>query len=248
MARDALIDTFDDAAGRCVSLDELAALVADAARDLGFDHVALLHHASLTSARRDLIRIHNYPDAWAAAHDCVGLGDHDPVHLACGRTLIGFAWEDVGLLVPVSARGREIMALSGRFGLGEGFTVPAHVPGEPTGSCSFAMRSGRPLPHKGLLRAEQLGRHAFEAARRLRRQGRPAAAPPRFSRRELQCLRLVAAGKSDWEIAAILGLSRETSRQYVKRARAAYEVATRTQLTVLGLRDGLIGFDDAIHP
>jgi LuxR family quorum-sensing system transcriptional regulator CciR len=53
----------------------------------------------------------------------------------------------------------------------------------------------------------------------------------------VQCLRLVAAGKTDSEIALILGISPDTARQYVKRSRAAYDVVTRTQLVVLGLRD-----------
>ena len=71
---------------------------------------------------------------------------------------------------------------------------------------------------------------------------------PRLSRRELQCLRLIALGKTDWEIAAILGISLETARQYVKRARAAYDVVSRTQLVVHGLRDSWISFEEAIPP
>jgi LuxR family quorum-sensing system transcriptional regulator CciR len=59
-------------------------------------------------------------------------------------------------------------------------------------------------------------------------------------------LRLVALGKTDWEIATILSLSPETARQYVKRARAAYDVVSRTQLVVYGLRDAWITFEDAI--
>jgi LuxR family quorum-sensing system transcriptional regulator CciR len=79
---------------------------------------------------------------------------------------------------------------------------------------------------------------------------RPTAARerPHLSRRELQCLRLVALGKTDWEIAHILGLSPHTARQYVKRVRAAYDTVSRTQLVVYGLRDAWISFEDAIPP
>ena len=55
-------------------------------------------------------------------------------------------------------------------------------------------------------------------------------------------------GKTDWEIARILGLSIETTHQYVKRARAAYHAVSRTQLVVYGLRDGWISFEEAIPP
>src|SRR3954462_9889898 len=126
-------------------------------------------------------------------------------------------------------------------------TVPVNVPGEPGGSCSVAVRRGAELPRQRLQCAELIGVHAFAAARRL--LGRPRlSSAPHLSGRELQCLRLVAAGKTDMEIAIILGISSETARQYVKRARAAYDVVSRTQLVVLGLRDDRISFDEAIDP
>lgn len=242
-----LVDQFDERAGRCASSDELGALLEDAARELGFDHFALLHHASLRGHAPGLVRLDNYPAGWSVELVTNGLVADDPVHMACGRTNIGFAWEQLGALVPLTARHRQILARSARHGLGEGFTVPANVPGEPAGSCSFAVRKGRALPARHLLCAELIGAHAFRAARRLR--GYPAlGARPRLSPREQQCLRLIAAGKSDWEIARILGIAEATARQYTKRARAAYDVVSRTQLVVYGLRDAWIGFDDAIPP
>lgn len=242
-----LIDYFDESAGRCASANELARLLADTVRELGFDYFALLHHASLCRPAADLIRLDNYPGDWAAELVTGGLAADDPVHLASGRTNIGFRWARLGALMPLTARHRQILARSVRHGLGEGFTVPANVPGEPGGSCSFAVRAGRALPSRNLLAAELIGAHAFRAARRL--HDYPArGARPHLSRRELECLRLVAAGKSDRDIATILGLSAETVRQYVKRARAAYDVVSRTQLVVHGLRDAWISFDEAIPP
>lgn len=242
-----LIDQFDKHAGLCASDAELAALLEDVVRELGFDHFALLHHRSLRKGGTRLIRLDNYPAGWAAelvANDFVA---DDPVHLASGRTNVGFPWEELGELVPLTARHRLVLARSARHGIGEGFTVPANVPGEPGGSCSFAVRKGRALPAKRLCCAELIGAHAFRAARRL--HDYPACgARPRLSPRELQCLRLIAGGKSDWEIARILGIAEETARQYAKRARAAYDVVSRTQLVVYGLRDAWIGFDDAIPP
>lgn len=142
---------------------------------------------------------------------------------------------------------QAILERSRRFGLGEEMTVPVNVPGEPGGSCSFAVRRGAELPRERIQCAELVGVHAFAAARRL--VGRPCiSSPPHLSRRELQCLRLAAAGKTDGEIGLILGLSGETARQYVKRARAAYDVVTRTQLVVLGLRDDWISFDEGLDP
>jgi LuxR family quorum-sensing system transcriptional regulator CciR len=59
-------------------------------------------------------------------------------------------------------------------------------------------------------------------------------------------LRRLKAAAHVQAISRILGISAETARQYVKRARAAYDVVSRTQLVILGLRDEWVQFDDAI--
>jgi len=245
--RSRLTDQFEERAARCSSPDDLRLLLEEATKELGFHYFALLHHRCVRSSSDHLIRLDNYPGTWEKEllnrHDVAA----DPVHLASLRTNAGFGWDEIGGLLPLSSSQRRILERSRYHGLGPGFTVPANVPGEPSGSCSFAVGRGRPLPVRRLLCAELIGVHAFRAARRI--YGFAAAGGiPRLSRRERQCLRLVAAGKTDWEIATILGISVETARQYVKRARAAYGVVSRAQLVACGLRDALVSFDEAIPP
>ncbi|HTU12166.1 MAG TPA: LuxR family transcriptional regulator [Allosphingosinicella sp.] len=245
-----LIDYFEARAARCATKEALGALLADVSARLGFDHFALLHHASLgarAGAGRALIRIDTYPGGWETELEARGWLGCDPVHHACLRTNIGFAWFELPDLVTIGRDGRALLERSRHFGIGDGFTIPVNVPGEPIGSCSFAMRTGAELPTERLLSAEQIGAHAFRAARRI--HGYPAASRcPHLSRRELQCVKLLAAGKTDWEISVILGISVETAHQYVKRARAAYDVVSRAQLVACGLRDALVSFDEAIPP
>jgi LuxR family quorum-sensing system transcriptional regulator CciR len=242
-----LIDYFEARAGLCSDDGGLRSLLEEATRELGFDYFALLHHASLTSPRPGLIRIDTYPEGWEHELHSHGLIGADPVHHACARTNIGFAWSELPSLVAFGREAGEIFERGKAFGVGDGFTVPVNVPGEPCGSCSFAVRVDVQLPVERLLCAEQIGAHAFRAARRI--HDYPAGGRcPRLSRRERQCVQLLAAGKTDWEIAAILGISIETAHQYVKRARAAYDVVSRAQLVACGLRDAVVSFDEAIPP
>ena len=246
-SRSRLTDVFEEQASKCASPEDLRNLLEDVTKELGFQYFALLHHRSVRSGSDHLVRIDNYPGGWAeellTCHDVAA----DPVHLASLRTNGGFGWDKLGEFLALSSSQRDILERSRHHGLGPGFTVPANVPGEPSGSCSFAVGRGRALPERRLLCAELIGVHAFRAARRIYGFGaeRPA---PRLSRRERQCLRLVAAGKTDWEMAVILDISVETARQYVKRARAAYDVVSRAQLVACGLRDALVSFDEAIPP
>ena len=245
--RSRITDLFEEQASRCTTPGELRLLLEEVTRELGFRYFALLHHRRLRPGPDRLIRLDNYPAAWEeellARHDIAA----DPVHLASVRTNAGFAWQELSGLVPLTAAQRDILERSAHHGLGPGFTVPANVPGEPSGSCSFAVSRGRALPGDRLMCAELVGMHAFRAARRIHGFGDVQGAP-RLSSRELQCLRLVAAGKTDWEIAQILGVGFDTARQYVKRARAAYDVVSRAQLVACGLRDALVAFDEAIPP
>lgn len=243
-----IIDRFGERAAAIAHCRELEGLLADATKELGFDYFAVLHHASLARPARRLIKIHNYPPAWedqlAESPELAGI---DPVHRACARTHVGFRWGDLPWLVRLGPAESRYLDRARAHDIADGFTIPINVPGESAGSCTFAVGHSRALPDRRLYCAEQVGLHAFHAARRL--HGFPVTGrPPKLSRREMQCVRLIAAGKTDWEIAAILGISVETAHQYVKRARAAYDVVSRTQLVACGLRDALVSYDEAIPP
>lgn len=244
--RSRLADFFKGKSAQCASVVELERLLAEATRELGFEYFALLHHSALAEPSSHLVRFDNYPAGWLQFLKRRLGRQSDPIHSAASRTNCGFPWEEAPRLAPLAGNQRAVLKESRIFGLGHGFTVPANVPGEPLGSCSFATRRGRSLPASSLDCAEVIGGHAFKAARRICRP--PALPPPRLSPRELDCLGLVARGKTDWEIATILGVGLETVRTYVKHARWLYGVASRTQLAVHGLRDAQISFDDAIPP
>lgn len=241
----ALIENFQDEATKCTSSDGLRTLLADVTHELGFRYFALLHHSSLCGDRDNLIRIDNYPADWETELLQKVVLVNDPVHQASLRTNVGFAWDNLGHLFPLNRAHLAILRRGRHFGITDGFTTPANVPGEPSGSCSFAGPTRSRQSRAGLQSAELVGAHAFHAARRIGGYT-GIASRPHLSRRERECLKLLAAGKTDWEIAAILGLSPYTVHQYVKRARAAYDVVSRTQLVVNGLKDAWISYNDTV--
>jgi LuxR family quorum-sensing system transcriptional regulator CciR len=241
------IDAFVRALGAATTRERLQDALADISRELGFSFFALTHHVDIAAAARSAIRLHNYPSDWEEYFDAQGLGTTDPVHRASHRTSIAFAWSNLAELIALTPRDRSILALAERRGIGNGFTVPANVPGESNGSCSFAVPAGTPLDAEQRPTVQVVGAFAFEAARRLW-HGTCAVPPslPRLTDRQRDCVLLLARGKTDWEIARILGLRPDTVVQYVKRARERYGVASRTQLAVSVLLDGTISFEDVL--
>lgn len=226
---------------------ELADALATVTREMGFTYFALTHHVDIRRAPQPAIRLHNYPDDWAAYYDDNSLGVSDPVHRASHLTSVGFAWSEIPKMIALTPRDHEMLIRGEAKGIGDGFTIPANVPGETHGSCSFANPRGTAIREEDLPLAQLVGAFAFEAARRLWRvRSSDAAALPKLTDRQRECIMWVARGKSDWEISRILGIQHETVIRHLKQARERYGVAKRTMLAVHALFDGSISFTDVL--
>lgn len=223
--------------------ETLADAIACISKDLGLRYFALTHHVDVHRSVH-AIRLHNYPDGWADWFDGEGLALTDPVHRASNLTSVGFAWSDLPRMLTLTAKDQQVLDAARRNGIGDGFTVPSHVPGEAHGSCSFACATGDTLDSDRLPLLQLVGAFAFEAARRMRRRRSPAIP---LTDRQRECLMWAARGKTDWEIARILGISHETVIEHLKHARARYGVGKRTLLAIHALFDGTIGFLDVLR-
>lgn len=221
---------------------ELRSLMDDICRELGFRYFALIHHVDLRKHSPKIIHIENYPAVWSEYFIRNQLYLEDPVLNASLTTNVGFDWNSVPSMISMSSRQRQILERGRREGLGWGFTVPANIPGDAHGSCSFATGRRSNASQRILLATLLIGAFAFQAARRIRSSGSGGEPLPRLTPRQRECLILVAKGKTDWEIGRILGLSEETVTKYLNAARARYDVATRAQLVTAALFDGQIGF------
>jgi len=240
------IDAFVRDVGGVASEDELAGLLQEICAEMGFNYFALTHHVDIRQAPQPAIRLHNYPSGWAEWFDDQRLGGADPVHRASNLTSVGFAWSKLPQMIHLTPRDRRVLEQAGCNGIGDGFTVPAHVPGESNGSCSFATRTGKAVVEEHLPIAQLVGAFAFEAARRLWRMRAGPSLVTQLTDRQRDCVVWAARGKSDWEIAQILGISHETVIQHLKQARERYGVTKRTMLAVSALFDGTISFIDVL--
>ena len=227
--------------------EALAGALADVSRDLGFRYFALTHHLDVRRSSA-AIRIHNYPEGWAEWFDEQSLGatrsgpSREQRHQRRLR-LVQAPRHDRR-----SAPTTGASSISrGRQGIGDGFTVPAHVPGEAHGSCSFAVRRGRSFLRTASVAASARRRflirsRAADAPSALCGTSDPADRPPARVRD------LGARGKSDWEISRILGISHETVIEHLQHARERYGVGKRTLVAIHALFDGTIGFLDVAPP
>lgn len=220
--------------------EELAAVLADMTRHMGFARFALTHHA-----QHPPIRMSNYPEEWVDYFDRNRLGPSDPVHRASHGTGAGFCWSQLSDLIELTAADQQLLERARRHGLTDGFTIPFNIVGEAHGSCSFAVGPGALMPGDALPLAQYAGTIAFEGARRF---GTECAGPPdprpRLTDRQRDCLIWAARGKTAWETARILGISQETVIQHLKQAQRRYGVQKQSSLLIRALFDGTISFAD----
>lgn len=246
-----VVQAFIDRARATRTTRELALLMEQITRDMGFDYYALIHHVDhRMDARGVSIRLENYPRAWVDIFLERELFSWDPIHLASYSTNVAFAWSDVPDMIQLSKRHKAVLKAAALEGLGDGFTVPANLPGEANGSCSFAVRVGRDLPRERLVMVQTIGSFAFQAARDLALEAFPSAAPHgrvALSPRQLDCVLLAGRGKSDWEIGQILGLKQTTVTEYLDAARDRYGVARRVQVILRAVHDGHIALSDLLR-
>lgn len=237
------LNCFIDASRGVASDTELAALLGDFSREMAFDGFSLFRGSSDGSPS---IAVTDYPESWLERVITRRYHGDDPVYHAARRTSVGFRRDQIDEHLVLTGRQRSILAEAERAGLADWYAVPAHVSGEACGVATFYVRAGRDLPVARLPFAQLAGAFGFEAARRLRRVG-VAAGPVRLTPRQVECLLLIARGKTDWEIGAILGLAEDTVGKYVEAARDRYGVSRRSQLVVRALYDGHFSLAEAIH-
>jgi LuxR family quorum-sensing system transcriptional regulator CciR len=232
-----LVQDFARSTAGCPSMAELKALVEAAAFELSFDYFALVHHVRFGHPAAGAVRLTNYPLDWlAVVRERNRLVD--PILRAAERASGGFRWDSLERVVSLTERERAVLKQAARHGIGPGFTIPNHVPGETFGSCHFAVGVGKTLPDQNTYAAHLIGSFAFDAARRLVEQVDGSEAhqePAPLTDRQRECLVFAAKGKSDSVIGQLLNIKPATVNEHIEAAKRRYCVATRTQLIVRAL-------------
>ncbi|SFO92668.1 DNA-binding transcriptional regulator, CsgD family [Bradyrhizobium sp. Ghvi] len=180
--------------------------------------------------------ISTYPETWTS-HYLLNEYQHiDPVIQKAARHPEPFRW---GLDLAdreISTQARELLAEALDFGIRFGFTIPIQIGPRPVAALTFATNEKRAsFDHciQSNERVLQLMAMCFHAhvRRKLSVGGTFDRVP--LSRRELECLKWAAQGKSAWEIGQILRISRNTAADYLNNAKEKLGVRTVIQAATL---------------
>lgn len=241
------------------------------ARSAGFDRVLFGVVESPTAPFESAFLRSNYAESWRDRYDRSGFAYIDPTVSHSLTSSLPLVWEP-GMFA--SSDQQALYEEARAHGLCSGVTLPLHGPHGEFGVLSFASSArpdaearraaGVVLPLLTLVRDYALASSArFRAPsaalegqarqrqleQRERRQfPRPDEPPrpnlPRLTRRELEVLQWVMAGKSSWEIARITSCSEATVNFHLANVRQKFDVNTRQQAVVKAIALGLITPED----
>lgn len=228
-------------------------VLSDATQAFDFDHFALVQRVNKRVAMGP-VQLSDYPANWIERLGATTYYVHDPVLAACEKSAAPFSWDSIPGMIAMSRHQKTYMQDARAAGLDAGYTVPIHIPGGASGLCSFVTTNGRSLPADSLPAAQYLACFAFEAARRLTMRDSAEAdgstgeaGVNKLTPRQLDCVVLVARGKSNWVAGQLLGLSPDTVHKYLESAKLRYGVSSRTELVVRALYDGQLSFSDIMN-
>jgi len=202
---------------------DLRALVGDVTRRLGYQSYTICDMAG--TERR--LAISSFREDWLESYFAYGYQDHDPVLRTMARAPSNFAWDRrfFERRRMMTAASDSMFADAEKHGLGRGQSLFLD---RFAGGAVMVSAIAETLPEEaeavfGLsysIAYRRLHALAIAAARRSDRA---------LSRRERECLVWVANGRTDPEIATILGLTSETVRSHVKNANRKLKARTRAE-------------------
>lgn len=140
----------------------------------------------------------------------------------------------------ISRGQQQIFDEATEFRLKDGFFLPIH---QLDGSVTcVSLFSERPLADDARTGAalHMMSIYYSFAVRRLLQPPEPATPRITMTPRQRECLQWVRAGKSDWEISQILGISEHTVAEHIDHARRRLGVKSRTQAVIEAISQGLI--------
>jgi DNA-binding CsgD family transcriptional regulator len=208
-------------------------------RDLiGVDH--LVYHSSKRGAspsQDPYIRL-TYPSAWIKRYLEMNYVDVDPVLREGFLRALPFDWSELQISRPEQV---ALMMDALAHGIGpRGLSIPVRSKHGHRGLVSIS--DSRPLDRWTEFRRSRLGELVGIANRLHSRVVHDLYGEdrPRVTAREIECLRLKAAGKDSATIATILAISPHTARDHLKSARFKLDCATSAQAVSKAISLGLL--------
>jgi len=191
------------------------------------------------------VYVTTYPTEWVYHYVGRRYQEIDPVVIKARQNMLPFAWDEHAAGLHASREQHRFFGEAAEFGIRAGLTVPIHDSQAGLATVTFVSdekptRIPRQLQHHR--NALHLAAIYFHAHARQKLEDPLELERPHLSPREIACLQWVVRGKSTWDIAEILSISRRTVVFHVENAKRKLNAVTLPQAVAIALYNKLIEF------
>ena len=217
--------------------EPVCAIFQDFVEELGFANAVCMKLPEAGEDIFDGVLMNSRPHGWCDRYARRDYVSRDPMVMEMFQTYEPYAWSDVLGRREFKKEDEKIVYEASEFGMTIGFVVPIFGSNGYAGVVSVA-GDEKELPEHIRSAIQLASIYVHNKLLSVKRSEERAAI--RLSKRECECLRWVAAGKSDWDIGRILSISEKTANFHVENAKRKMGVATRIQAVVVSMRQGTI--------
>ena len=207
----------------------------DEARPFGFGTLAY-GNLGMPGAGEDGFFINRWPPSIVEIYFEQGLGEADFLIPTAQQTSRPFTWIEAYQSYKSDRRAVQLMDTLEQHGWTDGIAVPLHQPGGQVGMVSMPAERLE-LSRRELAAIRVMGIMTYLKAQELLCNPAPKV---RLTPRETEVMHWVVAGKTDFEIGEILGVSQSTTHFHVENAKRKLDSTTRAQAAAKAVHLGLV--------
>jgi len=234
-------ERFVEDTGAVASAERLFGLFVDAMGTLGYDRVifSVAYDSELPETAHRLGLMHNYPGDWQNYYAEKGFDRIDPVLKAAATYDGPFRWAALEREMPLTREQLRFMRMGEEAGLNNGIGVPLRGANAQIAGIALATSERRDAGHPSL---DLIHAYCSQFYRAYKRHYAPRPNPSCviLTPKEIEVLARAAAGKTDDEMAAELGISRNTVDSHMRHIFLKLDVNSRVTASVKGIVLGLI--------
>lgn len=243
-----VLHEFTRSLATATSMDDAMELLAETVGKLGYPHVlyTYIRVPRLPDGRwlPPPLTTRNFPRHWDRHWNRHSA--NDPYYHSCFDRTLPFRWRDVQSREELTQKECDSWNYLADLGIVRGHTVPLHLPGGSFAAVSAICKESERDWAEIIERTKD---DLLLIAHRFHSVVHPTFTEPRptsvrgaaaLSHRESECLGWAARGKTAKETAAILGLSVDTVRIYLKRAIRKLDAANCSHAIARGFQLGLM--------
>lgn len=229
--------TFIESVQKTNTENELRDVLKNTLQTLGVHYFTLYEFTGSTTEGV----IGNYPDEWNGRYAKKRYEYLDPVALKLFKERKGFFWDRKLFETDGTLKGgkRQVFGEGGEFGLREGY---AYLIGDQFGQAALTSfcaekidQDPKMLPAMHLISLYMHGKY-----KELTTKISIPEEAPYLTQRECECLGWAGRGKTNWEIAQILGVKETTIETHIQNAKRKLNVSSKMQAVIRSIQSGFV--------